>query len=450
MRSKLPGVSLSPDDVIGIVGDAYIYGFPLVLMSVTRDVMTAVASPDGHKAPVNQFSHSRSFPDPTFTDVVSPNADTLYSSAWIDLAKEPMVLSVPAMNRYYLMPMLDAWTNVFASPGTRTTGNDRGDFAIVGPFWRGKLPGGLRALRSPTRFVLLAGRTQTNGKNDYAAVNAIQDRYKLTPLSGWNKPYTAPIAVPFNAGIDVRTPPVVQVMKMDATTFFSRLNTLMKDNPPAIVDSTTLGRFAMIGVAPGRPFDLNTFDPIIAVGVEKGIEAARDTMVSESRKSQGKTVTRWEMSADNTGRFGTDYHSRALVALLGLGANLPEDAIYPHTAVDTEGQPLNGKNTYVIEFRKGQLPPVNAFWSITAYNSNQFFIPNPINRYAIGDRDPLKFQAEGSLTIYLSDVSPGLDRESNWLPVGDDAFNLIMRLYWPKAEAVNGMWRVPGVRRLVS
>src|SRR5262249_16807925 len=153
---------------------------------------------------------------------------------------------------------------------------------------------------------------------------------------------------------------------------------------------------------------------------------------------------------DNVGKFGTDYELRAMVALLGLGANLPEDAIYPHTIIDTHGQPLNGKNSYVIHFRKGQLPPAKAFWSITPYNSKQFFIPNAIGRYAIGDRDNLKMGADGSLTIHPSQASPGADRESNWLPVGNDAFNLIMRLYWPKPEAINGTWKVPGVERLRS
>src|SRR5262245_35990889 len=200
MRNKVP-VPPSAGEAVQIATEAYIFGFPLVLMNVTREVMTAVSSPDGRRGPINQFVHMRAFPDPTFTDVVSPNSDTLYSAAWIDLSKEPMVLSVPDMDRYYLMQMLDAWTNVFASPGTRTTGNGKGDFAIIGPSWHGKTPDGLKPLQCPTRFLLLGGRTQTNGKEDYAAVNGIQDRYRLTPLSAWGRPYTPPKSTPFNAGI---------------------------------------------------------------------------------------------------------------------------------------------------------------------------------------------------------------------------------------------------------
>ena len=450
MRNEVPAISLSFDEARRIAAEAYVYGFPLVLMATTRDVMTAVPKPNRCRAPINQFVQMRKFPDPTFTDVVSPNADTLYSAAWIDLSREPMVLSVPAMTRYYVMQMLDVWTNVFASPGTRTTGNGKGDFAIIGPFWSGGIPDGMKALHSRTRFILLAGRTQTNGETDFEAVNAIQDQYKLTPLSAWNKPYTAPTFVPFDAGIDVVTPPVEQVMNMDASRFFSRLNSLMRDNPPTADDSEPLERFARIGVAPGRRFDFRTLETATLDAVGKGVEAARKTMVAETGKSRGKNVNGWNMLAGNIGKFGTDYDSRAFVALIGLRANLPEDAIYPHTRADVQGQLLDGKNKYVIHFRKGQLPPVNAFWSITAYNSKQFFIPNSISRYAIGDRDKLKLEADGSLRIYLSKTSPGPDKESNWLPVGDNEFNLMMRLYWPKPEAINGTWIVPGVERVSS
>jgi hypothetical protein len=193
---------------------------------------------------------------------------------------------------------------------------------------------------------------------------------------------------------------------------------------------------------------LSDFDQVISDAIQKGLETARTKLINESKKSHGKNVNGWDVLGENTGKFGTDYDTRALVAAVALGANLPEDAIYPHTTIDMQGQPLNGKNSYVIHFRSGQLPPAKAFWSITAYNSKHFFIPNPINRYAIGDRDELKLEADGSLTIHLSSVSPGADRESNWLPVGNEAFNLIMRLYWPKPEAISGAWRVPGVERL--
>jgi hypothetical protein len=443
-----PKQILSADEAAEVAVEAYVFGYPLVLMDVTKQVSTAVPKPEGGKAPISQFAHLRAFPDYTFTEVVSPNADTLYSAAWLDLSKEPMILSVPDVGkRYYLMEMLDAWTNVFASPGTRTTGNGRGDFAIIGPQWKGKAPAGVKEIKSPTNMVWVIGRTQTNGKEDYAAVRAIQDQYKLTPLSAWGKEYTPQDNAPVAPGIDVKTPPVEQVAKMDAATFFARLNTLMKDNPPAAVDASALNRFTAIGVAPGTPFDLKSPDPDVAKSVEGSVKAAQAKMAAEARKPHGKKVNGWDVMT-NLGRYGTDYLFRSVVALVGLGANLPEDAIYPCATEDIDGLPLNGANRYVVHFPKGQLPPVNAFWSLTMYNSKQFFVQNPINRYAIGDRDKLKFNDDGSLTITIQHESPGKDKESNWLPAPADSFNMFMRMYWPKKEIVDGVWKAPGVERV--
>src|SRR5215475_11586315 len=196
-----PKQIVSADEASEIAVEAYVFGYPLVLMDVTRRVMTAVPKAGARKAPVNQFLHIREFPDYTMTDVVSPNADTLYSTACLDLTKEPIILSVPDIGkRYYLMEMLDAWTNVFAAPGTRITGNGHGDFAIVGPQWKGKLPADVKEIKFPTNMVWLLGRTQTNGKEDYAAVHAIQDQYKLTPLSAWGKANNAPDNAPVAPG----------------------------------------------------------------------------------------------------------------------------------------------------------------------------------------------------------------------------------------------------------
>ncbi|MCI0352468.1 MAG: DUF1254 domain-containing protein [Acidobacteriales bacterium] len=429
--------------------DAYIYGHPLVLMDVTREVITATPNADDDRlmAPLNQFAHARQFPDHTFTNVVSPNADTLYSVAWLDLSKEPMILSVPEMgNRYYLMQLLDAWTNVFASPGTRTTGSHKGDFAIVGPRWAGKLPAGLREIKSPTDMVLVGGRTQTNGKQDYAAVHAMQQKYKLTPLNAWGKTYVAPTNVPVKQGVDAKTPPVDQIRRMDARNFFSRLAGLLKGNPPAPADAPFVERFRAFGLEPGQIFEQRNLDPAVVEQLEVSVRDAQNKIAAEAKKPHGKNLNGWEFM-ENVGRYGTDYLWRAVIALVGLGANLAEDAVYPRATVDSDGQPLIGANQYVLRFAPGELPPVAAFWSVTLYNDKQFFVENPINRYAIGDRDKLKLDNDGALSLYIQNQSPGRDKESNWLPAPSGSFNLFMRLYWPKKEVIEGIWRPPRIER---
>jgi hypothetical protein len=426
--------------------EAYVFGYPLVLMDVTRQVMTAVPKAAGRRAPANRFVHVRGFPDDTFTDVVSPNVDTLYSVAWLDLAAAPMVLSVPDLGkRYYVMQLLDAWTNVFASPGTRTTGNGAGAFAIVGPRWTGTLPQGLARLDAPTTMVWLIGRTQTNGRDDYEAVHAIQDAYRLTPLGAWGGDSTPPTDVPVAAGVDTKTPPAEQVARMDAEAFFARLNALMRDNPPARGDAAAMARFAGIGVAPGRPFVLKDLAPPIAKGVVRSAPTVQARLAAAARRPHGTNVNGWQVLPANTGSYGEDYLWRAIVARIGLGANLPADAVYPHATVDARGAPLTGARRYRIRFPKGQLPPVRGFWSVTVYDERQALVRNPIGRYALGDRDRLKLDDDGALTLHVQHASPGRDEEANWLPTPAGPFNLFMRLYWPREEVLVGTWRPPAV-----
>jgi hypothetical protein len=437
-------------EALEIAMGAYLYGYPLVIMDVTRQISTNVPRIIGPKAPVNQINHLRTFPDYTFTDVVTPNADTLYSFAWLDLTHEPQILGVPDTGkRYYLMQMLDAWTNVFASPGTRTTGNGKGHFALVGPSWKGALPPAVQEIRSPTHLAWMIGRTQTNGVSDYPAVHAIQDQYQLMPLSNWGKPYTLPTSVAVQPGIDMTIPPVKQVAAMNATEFFGRLNALMKSNPPAAADASALVRFAKIGIEAGKPFELQTLDAPVANAVERSIEAAQLEITGEAMKPHGQHVNGWDVLPRNTANFGTDYPWRACVALVGLGANLPVDAIYPHAIADVNGEPLHGANRYRVRFAQGELPPVKAFWSLTMYNAQQTFIKNVLNRYSIGDRDPLVADADGNVTIHIQADSPGKDKESNWLPAPCDSFNIFMRLYWPAPAILDGTWKMPPIERVV-
>lgn len=442
--------NISEQQAFDLGVEAYIYGYPLIMMDVTREVLTNVANPGESGAPLNQFCHMRAFPDDTMTKVVSPNADTLYSFAWLDLAQEPILLSLPdSGERYYLMQMLDAWTNVFAAPGTRTTGNRKGIFAIVGPGWAGALPIGAHEIKSPTNTVWIIGRTQTNGKSDYAAVHAIQQQYCLTPLSAFGNAYTPPENQLVRADLDMEKPPVEQVADIKASTFFDRLNSLMKDNPPALDDDEIIKRISAIGIAPGRSFELERLNPHAARGLEASVDAAQTQIISAARRSLGKVHNGWEFT-DHLGSYGDDYLRRAVVALTGLGANLPQDALYLRASKDTESRSLTGANQYEITFLNGQLPPVGAFWSITIYNADHFFVKNPIRRYAVGDRDELKFHDDGSLTIYVQKDSPGEARESNWLPAPAGDFNLLMRLYWPRKRALDGSWKPPRIERALA
>jgi len=430
--------------------EAVVYGLPLVIMDLTRAKTTNVAAPGGFDAPVNQFVHVRAFPDASFRDVVRANVDTLYSSAWLDLSKEPIVLSVPdTRGRYYLMPMIDAWTNIFASPGKRTTGTRAGHFAIAGPGWSGTLPAGVQKLESPTDMVWIIGRTQTNGPKDYPAVHAIQDGYRLVPLSSFGKPYTAPKGE-IDPAIDMKTPPVEQLKKMTTDAFLGRLAHLLKANPPPASEAPVLAKLAKIGVVPGEKFDPSKLDPAVAKGLEKAFPVAMERLEMASKKS-GEPVNGWRVPPMVLGNFGTDYGTRAVVALIGLGANLPADAVYPSAFVDADGQPLNGAQRYALRFEKGAEPPVNAFWSVTMYDAQSFFVDNKLDRYAISSWMPLKRNADGSIDVYIQNESPGKDKEANWLPAPKGEFNVTMRMYWPREKdpsILDSTWKPSGLKRV--
>ena len=326
--------------------EAVVYGFQLVIVDVTKRLQTNVEEPNNNgQAPVNQFSNFLKYPNASYKDVVRMNVDTLYSFAWLDLSKEPIILSVPDTDdRYYLLPVLDAWTNVFASPGKRTTGTKAGHFAIVGPNWKGTLPDGVKELKSPTNTAMIAGRTQANDPADYKAVNAIQKQYRLTPLSAFGKPYTLPKGV-VDPKIDTKTPPAEQVSKMSADTFFTNLATLLKSNSPPAADAPMLAKLAKIGIVPGKDFDISKLDPATAKGLEKSVQMGIAKIQAEG-KVTGKLVNGWNILPMTLGNYGTEYGVRAVIALLGLGANLPQDAVYPTAFVDSDGKTLTGKNRW--------------------------------------------------------------------------------------------------------
>jgi hypothetical protein len=425
--------------------EAYIYGYPLVTMEMTRRVMTNTASPQGAHAPMGQFLLMRTYPDAKFKDITAPNADTLYSTAWLNLAKEPYVLSLPDMgDRYFLMPMLSGWTNVFEVPGKRTTGTKAQAYAITGPSWKGTLPEGVKQLKAPTNMVWILGRTYCTGTpEDYKACHAIMDKYQLVPLSAYGKPYTPPVGK-VDPAIDMKTAVRDQVHKMDAGEYFTLLAKLMKDNPPAAADATMMANLAKIGLMPGEDFDASK----LPADAAKEIPGAAQEKIMGHFKSAGSDINGWIFTT-KAGIYGTDYLQRAFITAIGLGANRPQDAVYPTSEVDAEGKPYSGTNQYVMHFPKGQTPPADGFWSITMYNSAYFFVDNPLNKYTVSPRNELKYNADGSLDIYIQTESPGKDKEANWLPAPRDKFILMMRLYWPKEQApsiIDGTWKPPAVK----
>ena len=341
-------------------------------------------------------------------------------------------------------------TTSLRHPGARTQGNKGGNFALVGPNFKGKLPVELTELRVDTSLAALGGRTYTAGEKDYAAVNRIQDQYRLIPLSQWKEAgakYTPPARVPVKPGVDTKTSVPAQVFKMSAEQFFGRLAELLVDNPARAADAPVMARLARLGVVPGAKFSIEAFDPATRKAIDEGIAAAQQ-QVRDQESKMGEMVNGWQIARD-LGRYGTKYPYRAAWTFFGVGGNLVEDAVYPLTVVDSDWQKLSGTNKYELRFAKGQTPPVDAFWSLTLYDKDSYLVDNTLNRYALGDRSDCKLGDDGSLTIYLQAESPGKDKESNWLPTPkDDNFKLALRLYVPKPQVADGSWKPPGVNRV--
>jgi len=448
-----PAITEQEAHAIGV--DAYIYLYSLVTMDVTRKQLTNVEPGKGNLGgPMNAFANAQAFPAADFKAVVRPNFDTLYSSAYLDVRKEPMVVSVPDTGgRYYLLPMLDMWTDVFASPGWRTTGTQAGNFVVVPQGWRPdlrdrlvekfKLPKETQRIDAPTPYVWIIGRTKTDGPPDYDAVHKIQAGLKITPLSEWGKSPKS-IEMKIDPSVDMKTPPKIQVDTMPAEKYFAYAAELLKLQPPHLTDEPIIAQMKRIGIEPGRSFDIDKVGPAVKKGLEGAPEEAQKLMEWKTA-TLARIANHWSMNTDTMGVYGNYYLKRAIIAQVGLGANLPEDAIYPLNLGDEAGRPLDGTSKYSIHFEKGATPPVNAFWSITLYDREGFQVANSLNRFAVSSWMPFKYNADGSLDLYFQNDSPGKDKEANWLPAPKGAFNLTMRLYAPKSDALTGRWNPPAV-----
>lgn len=438
------GVMATQAERLRTISAAYTYGYPLVMMDFTRDNFTRTMAPE------NTLLHARSLPSPAFRDVVRPNVDTLYSSAWLDLSAGPMIFGLPAMDRFHVMQFMDGWTDVFASVGSRTNAGMGGTYMIAGPDWTGDVPAGITLLRAPTRMVWLLGRIASHGEEDYPVVHALQDQLTLTPVERWvegdrdngmsyQKPATK---VP---------PPLQRMREMDPEDFFARLQHLMLDNPPHDHDDKAVHQLATIGFDTGVPQAGTAHVPRAMDTWTRGLMGLAFFM-TDRRMQAALDVNEglhdgWKMAPAHIGRYGDDYGLRALVGMVGIGANLAADAIYPNANVDVDGQTLDGSRAYLLRFAPGELPPVSGFWSVTAYDRDGFLIDNPRNRHALGDRDALVHDPDGGLTLYLQSTEPAGDARANWLPIpAQGAFSVTARLYWPDTAVISGAWRMPGIQ----
>jgi hypothetical protein len=425
-----------------IAAQAYTFAYPLVLVELTRRAGTLDRTPRF----INHFAHAPAFPDDHFRQVVRPNADTLYSTSWLDLSKEPVLLHVPdTEGRYYVMQLMDAWTETIGAPGKRTTGTSEGWFAVVGPGWQGRLPEHVRRIDSPTNTVWLLGRTQTNGSIDYGHVHSIQQGYILTPLSSFPQGQ-APLTMADFSMLQARmgTSPLTQMERLSTAEFFQLVAQLLVANPPHAADQPIMRQLARIGVVAGKPFPAEKLSPDQLKAVDEGMQAAAKALAVIDPKTRPVGKTGWTLPG-HYGRYGTDYPARALTARLLLGPLPAEDAIYLGCWRDAGGDALDGGRRYTMHFAKGEIPPAQAFWSLSLYDAQGYFASNPLKRFAIGDRDQLKFNADGSLDFYIQHDSPGNDKESNWLPAPPGAFSLALRIYWPEDQVISGAWAPPAV-----
>jgi hypothetical protein len=423
---------------------AYIYGLAPVMMQRTENLF--VTTPGMGHAPVNQMGYYTHLVNASFTDVVTPNADTLYNTAFLELGKEPIVLHVPDTNgRYYVQQMLDAYTNTFNSVGKRTTGTGEDNFAIVGPGWNGSLPTGIQMIKSPTNTVWIIGRILVKGESDLPNVLALQKQFTLTPLSQYGKPAVAAK----NEKLAEFKKSVASPTAQDNIQFFEDLRVALKNNPAPKGEIALMAVFDRIGLGKNEtPYGTN-LDPAITNGLARAIKDGEQIVKSTLKNSKGFYINGWTYNT-NIGTYSYNYLIRAAITEGGLGANVPEEAIYAKTQTGTDGQPLSGANNYLMYFDKGNLPPVNAFWSLSMYNATTFlFVPNSINRYSVSEqKNNFVYNPDGSLDIYIQHEGPS-GKESNWLPAPSGDFYMVLRMYLPGPKILNGTYQIPQVQKVV-
>ncbi len=434
----------TPAEARAIAKEAYIYGYPLVDNYRIMYFFTLDRNSPAFKTPLNIMDNETRLYTPEDRVILCPNSDTLYSGLSFDLRTEPYVLTLPKIekNRYYVVQLVDLYTFNFDYLGSRTTGNGGGRFLIAGPGWKGPKPEGIKkVVRSETEIVIATIRTQLFGPGDTENVRKVQAGYKVQPLSAYLKK-KAPPAAPEVKWLT----PVSAPEQRTSLEFFNELRFVLEFCPVHPSEKDLRARFARIGIVPGKPFDTASLVPEIKAALEAGMADGQKAVDERREAAHGKT----------SDLFGTreflknDYLARAAGAQIGILANSREEATYISYEKDSAGQGLNGKNNYRVRFASGKLPPARAFWSLTLYDlPGQFLVANPLNRYLINSPmlPNLKKDNDGGLTLYIQNTSPGKDKETNWLPAPGGPFMLMMRIYWPGEQALNGTWAIPQVER---
>ncbi|KDC06105.1 PF06863 family protein [Bordetella bronchiseptica E012] len=440
-----PAAVLASDEAQRIALDAYVYVYPLVVMDLSRRQDTGGKGP-GH-APANTFAHERRLPQADFRRLPRPNFDMLRSSAWLDLSTGPVVISTPETHgRLYTLSVLDMWTDIFAVLGKRTTGTARGNHAIVPPGWTGVLPRGMHRIDAPTAQVQARLYVQTGGSSEYPGVHAVQDGFILTPLAEWNQQAQS-VRLRSDPDLDALTPAQRQVEGMNAEDYFGYAAELLRKHAPHATDQPMLARLRRLGIAPGQQLAFarlpTTVQQALRHAVRNGPQALRDSLPATGSLANG-----WQADADGAGVYGNAYLRRAVTTQARLGASLPEDVTAMLLLADAAGRPLEGGQRYVLRFEADQLPPAGALWSLNAYDAQGYPVGNGFNRYALGDRDPVRYNPDGSLELYLQRNPPGPDDQANWLPTGEGAPGVILRIYLPQASVLAGRWVPPAARRV--
>jgi len=436
--TKQQNKTLTTDEIKELTEEAYIYALPILMSYKTMYMYSIDEKSSQFKAPFNQIMNIHRVYGPEDVTVVSANSDTPYSLLWTDLRAEPIVLTVPEIEkeRYYVAQTQDLSSNLLPYVGSRTTGNEGGTFMITGPDWKGEKPDGVdKLIPSTSQFTFTVYRTQLFYPKDLSNVEKIQEGYKVQTLSQYLGKKAPPAAIKIEF-------PDWKNQKEPGDDFISYLNFCLQYINPDSAEKALLEKLAPLGVKAGKEFHFNSLSPDQQEAISEGVKVAKQKIIASSEKYLNI------MAGQTKKNYNSDWLWRAYVSKMGWGANDPTEASYPIIETDDSGAKLDAsKNNYSITFEKGKLPPVNAFWSLTMYDGEQLMIENPLNRYLLNSTmlSDMKLNNDGSLTLYLQNKAPKNDVKNNWLPAPDGEFYMLLRVYWPKEEFLNGSWKLPGL-----